>query len=292
MPKYLRYIELDLCGEIRENTAWRDIFLAIPQVVPLYEYELDKASSNGVSKLVLEITTEKTQHLQKKQLINVLVVSYYFNMDDYSRYDTWNQKKHLLDAILACLLKFADEYGWNREQCQLAYDRILARNIQFEQYIGRVVQNKINRFKAQCYFSFEEKITLHLDVWQDRDLENKKRLLVTQMQGGWYLFGHVFGRLFWKDTEIVVLEWRNKRGCWEINITDETVNFKHHKFNEEDNNAQGLYQLACLYLNGDFFLPDYEKAISLLEKSAALGYKHAKKKLEWVMNQVERRTFY
>jgi hypothetical protein len=199
--------------------------------------------------------------------------------------DGLEQKKMLLDAIFSCFLKYADEYGWNKEQGLVTYKKILDAEIQFEQYIGCAV-NKKNRHKAQCYFSFTQKIDLFLCV-RRKDSEIEQRLLITQMSGSWYFFAQILGKLFWKNDETVVLEWRNKQACWEINIRHNTVKFKHYKFSANDDNPHYLYQLACLYLNGLYFLPDTEKAFQLLNKSAKLGYKHAKNKIQFLQNSNE-----
>ena len=320
MPKYLRYIELDLDPQIKVNNEWSNALWGSPHVFPLFEYELGKIHSNGVAKLVVlltskianfcqedqrpsgagyydgaeapvanpgsgQITRNEKKHLHGELLIDVLVVPYYIDMEEFLLCEEQEREKKLLDSMLSCVLAYADDYGWDKDQCRSAYERVLARNIQFEQYVGRTIQNKENRFKAQCYFSFGKTILLHLCLRYDKKSEKEERILITQMAGAWYCFAQIFGKLSWKNDKIVVLEWRNKRGSWEIDIIDKTVQFKHYKFSEDDDNAQGLYQLACLYLSGEIFLPDHEKAIQLLKRSAALGYKHAQNRLRKITEE-------
>jgi hypothetical protein len=286
MVKYLRYFEIDFDITIKENKEWHDVFGAMPQVCPMFEYEFGKCLSENIKKLVVTFTINETCHLKQQLLNDILIVYYYVNMTDLLQCGGFEQKKMLLDAIFSCFVKYADKYGWNKEQGLITYKKILDKEIQFEQYIGGCTVNKKNRNKAQCYFSFTQKIDLFLCVRQ-KDSETEQRLLITQMSGGWYFFAQIFGKLFWKDDETVILEWRNKQACWEINIRHNTVQFKHYKFYENSDNPHYLYQLACLYLNEIYFLPNTEKAFQLLNKSAKLGNKHAKNKIQFLKNSNE-----
>lgn len=229
MAKYLRHIAIGFADDLKKRLKEGDeIFqgaLARQNfVAPLFDHVFGKCASDGIAKLIVDLTEIRENHLRLEVLADVVLVDYHLQRDRFLALDVAGRSRFLLDAIVESLSHAASRFHWDVGHIRETQELIVNEGVQFNRPIGKKVKNRNTGLSVKCFLSFQEKIVLYFIITDENNLTEKK-LFVTEMVGSMWLFSEVFGKLFWKDDETACLEWRTKRGAWECKLNDTQEEF-------------------------------------------------------------------
>lgn len=250
-------------------------------IFDFFTLNFKKTDSVEVEKLIIKYTDDEDENLCCKQLSNVLLVNYYFDLDRFQHSDIATGKKIFLDSILRSYLMFSEKFGWNRENCQKTYQQILDASIEFKGNWKRPVKNPWGTVSAMLYFEYFEEICIKIII-----IDKKNNLIaeniITKLPPSWAAFVDIVGGVCWINEYTVRLLRSNKKDYWDYNIKNYTVEFYFDRAEKGD--PHGQFDLGVMYLEGKFILPDKEKAIFWLKKSASQNYAKSRKLLMNIKN--------
>jgi hypothetical protein len=241
-------------------------------IFDLFELEFGKTKSRGIGRLVIRFTSDPSRHLQCEDLVDVLVVDYFFDEALFSRLDVAGKKRFFLDSIWNALDRYADAYGWDRAHCRAVYQRVLDGGIVFDRWWGKPARARPRGRIAQAHVAYFDCIRLSLGAFTaERTLIAQVLIAVLPPTVG--AITAAIGKLEWPDGDRVRLWHSNARDYWDWHLASGRVEF--HYPRAERGDAHGEYDLGRMYLEGDLVAQDRAQAIAWLERSAAQGYKHA-----------------
>lgn len=275
MGKYIKSITYSVRKEELEKftKAMKDI-----KILHIYEFieELfskNKIEGNGVSKVIINYTFEQKENHRIEDLIDVLVIDSYLDIEKLNFKEKIEIYKYILDNIYDNL-KFISYYKHIEiSKFEEIYKEIIDKNFV---YSGVILKNKKSPNKshtASILFYFENEISIWLDI--DNGIKRKnfpirKSYLATYKTS--------FDKLEWVDDNLIKIWNKNKKDYWSYNLSEDKLEFYFERAEKGD--AHGEYDLGMMYLEGRGVFADKEKAIYWLKKSALQNYVKAKKMLE------------
>jgi hypothetical protein len=169
-------------------------------------------------------------------------------------------------------MQFASKhYGFDLFPFESAKTQTVNQQYRFEYQIGKSKTSPDRRTKAfiWCYFDNGFKTEL---VLLDRDMQEIQRLhfgCANEM---------TIAEIAWTDSRTVRVSTKGFNDSYWTCTIDGEINF--HFGLADSNNAHHIYMNACVLIDGTRALPDPELGIKLLRRAAAMGYKHAQRRLE------------
>ncbi|WDI41496.1 hypothetical protein [Bremerella sp. P1] len=275
MAKYLRYLAHEYTPELGRRLVEHGPVRA-GYIFDLFQLELKKTPSREIAKLVVSFTEVASQHLVKVEMLDVLDVGYYLNLNQYVTQVDHQRKQFFLSSIHETLLAFAEDYGWDRSQCTQVYERILANGIVFDRWWEKPVKHRGSGRTAQCHVSYEDNVVLSIGV-RDKNGELLHKTRLATLPGTMGAVTSACAKLEWLDEAHLRLWQENQRDYWDYDVEADEVAY--HYVRAERGDPHGQYDFAQMYFRGYIVDRDDGKALFWLTKSAEQNFGRAIKLL-------------
>ncbi len=268
MSKYLKDIVLytDKKYSVNTDNIYKKIHL---RYVQKFNYYLEKVEFNGISTINLIITDVVSEHLTIKRFGAILEVLIF--TDDIK---TDNNIISFYSNVFTQIAKLNNCYNQNLIQ---VINKITCVD---EIWTQILVRRKWNKSKTQnLTISFvanhrDNKLQFFLNI-ENKD-KCKKSILFSELEGNGLLIKEEFKdrvkKVYWKNNSEIIIE-KSSKSYWTYCLNKNKLDFYFHR--AEIGDAHGQYDLALMYLKGQYVLKDKEKAEYWLKKSAENNYKKA-----------------
>jgi len=283
LAKYLRYYDL----AFDEDLGKKYVQARLPSpnsVVALFQVEMGKCPSRGVTKLLVTFTETPGKDLTSRLRLSVLEVFVHLDIAAFSQYELGAKKRFFLDSILRCMTAYADTYGWDTARCLAVHKGILEAGIEFDRYWGKPVAKKAKGLTARAHVRFSESVDLSIVVC-DTHGEVVARKPIATLPGSLGAIDDACGKLIWHDDTHLRLYRANGRDYWEYDITTGESHFCFPR--AESGDPQGQYHLGVMYLHGHLVSQDRERALFWLRRSAEQNFKQATELLQQLEQAID-----
>ena len=231
--------------------------------------------SRGIAKANVRFSPPNTSPVLEDAL-GVATVVWPFDTDRFPQLNSVEQRGYYLQQLRGSLTFAAERYGWDVVRLDSCCAQI--QNDGFKAEWWWPTKQKLNPSRlmsAQVWVEMAAATRVWVVFHQRPGLE-LKRVLLTNLGPGATTgaLEYVLGDLCWTNDTTLRVRHDNKRDYWLVSTSGQ-IEFVFPP--ATSGNAQGLHQLATLYWEGRYVLQDHEKALQLMRRAAALGYKHAER---------------
>jgi hypothetical protein len=276
MGKFLRIIEtyfVDAAG--RPDPVLLDAFRSAKQVHHLcwmYQHYALPAPSGGISKVNV-CFTRCAADPSPTEALGIATVFERFDAAQFARQSAEEQSRTYLDGIHSGVIRCANLFGWDPQPFEAARQRAIQERFQFAFFWKKPVASPDRKHRAQAHIDAAHPGTLAL-MFCDRESHEVRRSLLSRGVDAPGVAEFLLGDLKWIDAETVKVTQQNQRDYWLCRL-DGAVEF--HYPRAEAGDAHGLYDLGCMYYEGQYVLQDRERGLELIASAAQRGYPHAVK---------------
>jgi len=176
-----------------------------------------------------------------------------------------SQQRFLLETLHKAVTSSAPSFGYSVTRFEDAFKQVVDEDFANELFVGPARWSPNRKISAQVFFRFDNKPFTYV-VFRDRFGAETSQLLFAHSHP------NSLGKLEWLSNHQVRIWQANKRDYW---LCDLSGDFQFFYPPADAGDPHSLYRLAEVLLDGRGVIPDEETGLSLLERSAAAGYKHA-----------------
>lgn len=246
----------------------------------MYEYYFP-ATRTGSATSINIILADSSYDVAKKDLYCVGDIFINVNWNFVGGLSAKEKHKYFLSLCQNAIIYFIKQNGWNALPFENTFTKIQSNDFLFREHWKKSVLSPDKRLKAQIYFKHDYLSSGTYVDFMDKNNELLKRVQFTP--SGYSIICDDVGLIRWIDDTHVAIFYvytpragreaeTNTRDYWIIGF-DESVEFINPKIN--DDNPHAMYNLGLKFWDGKQIMPDKEKGILLITKSAELGFKHA-----------------
>ena len=162
------------------------------------------------------------------------------------------------------------QYNFALEPFETAKELIIRNHYRYEYQIGKSKTSPDRRTTALIWCYFDDGFKTEL-VLQDRNKQEVNRIHFARTNET------IVTDLSWTSSRTIRVSTKNFNDSYWLCTTEGTVEF--HFGLADSDSAHHVYRNACILIDGSGVIPDRERGMLLLERAAAMGYKHAQRRL-------------
>ena len=239
----------------------------------MYEYYFKPIKTAGVSSLhVCFVDKQPDDYVEVATIKDCFVITDWNNLQKLTEEDLM---RHMLECCQEEIIGCAIKEGWLTHPFEKAYLEIVQKDYLFKQHHKKPVLSQNKQYRAQLYYEFDYK-----SDGAYVEITDKEKRIINRIQfapSGYLVICGSIGTISWLNDNTVRVSESNRCSYWTVGLNG---NVEYGNIKADKNDAHALYQLGVDYFNGIQVLKDEQKGFQLVQKSAELGYKHAKKWIE------------
>jgi hypothetical protein len=209
--------QIDVVAPIEMPDA-REFNRAAAVVTDLYLVCLGKYASGTVAKVLIE-ASDDDHSSDLGEALRVVMTERPFDYKAYWAAEKAQRRRLIFDFVHSEMMRLAEIRSWDRSQLIEAADCALGLGLQNVQLWSKPVCSPNRRRKAQLEVEYDEDSIRATVTISDRTGEETARVpLFNRTSPMFVITSEVSGRLFWEESDVVVLRSRDGRKAWRARV--------------------------------------------------------------------------